>query len=797
MNSTSTCARGGRMSPWPVLLLLLAAAWPGGSRAASLHGMVMAGELGLGIPGARVVLFAANNMDSLAQDITDDGGFYAMEGLEPQVVRVWAGHPDFHPSETLLLIEPGENLLDIHLMPLGDPEPATLEGWVLDAATGLPLAEALASWSGSPMLPPVTDHSDAEGRFLLEDLLSGPGLLTVTRPGYHPLALEMILTPFANEVTVGLLPLEDDSLLFQVSGQVLDLATRVPLPGARVCASPGQNGVDSLCTEAGGEGVFALVLPAEDVDGWWLTATAPGHHPGSVWVPAAQDHVWTELLLQPLEEPGEWGLLAGRVLREGEPLGGVLLEAISTNPAWDLNYFATTGPLGFYELHAPAGEWRLACHAPRPDGTVQTIYYPGTPFYGEAEILALGPGQVLDGLVFELPEGPGDSLTVHLDGQVTDEEGQALPGARVRFWTAEEELADAAVFTNEQGFYQTTLSDDRLPIVPFSLSAEATGRVMEFFNDAPSFTTATQFLLTGDAVIHNLDFRLAAAPAGPGLAGEVGNGAGPLGTGLVAALSPEGDFVTTVAADAGGHYQFAGLPDRELVLLFHAPGHLPVFSGGGLDLASATRLRPGQDEGEDAQLATQLPPAGPVSLAGLVTDNGGLPVSGALVMASTPATGDLRFAVSGPDGAYVVAGLASDVDIVLLISAPGWEVAQVELHTDSASQQVVPADVQLAPLAGAGLPDGRAARPRVALHPAAPNPFNPDTRLAFTLESPGPARLAVHDLRGAVVWERRFAHLSAGRHEVRFVGAGLPSGIYLCRLESAAASETRRLLLLK
>jgi beta-N-acetylhexosaminidase len=78
-----------------------------------------------------------------------------------------------------------------------------------------------------------------------------------------------------------------------------------------------------------------------------------------------------------------------------------------------------------------------------------------------------------------------------------------------------------------------------------------------------------------------------------------------------------------------------------------------------------------------------------------------------------------------------------------------------------------------------------------------PNPFNPVTTLQYTLRSDGPVKLQVFDLLGRLVATPAEGYHSAGIHTVRFDGTGLGSGVYICRLESAGATATRRLALVK
>ena len=83
------------------------------------------------------------------------------------------------------------------------------------------------------------------------------------------------------------------------------------------------------------------------------------------------------------------------------------------------------------------------------------------------------------------------------------------------------------------------------------------------------------------------------------------------------------------------------------------------------------------------------------------------------------------------------------------------------------------------------------------LHAAYPNPFNAVTRLAYSLPRAANIRLTVFDVTGREVRTLVEGMQEGGRHEVFFDGAGLPSGLYLVRMESGSYSAVRKLLLLK
>lgn len=96
-----------------------------------------------------------------------------------------------------------------------------------------------------------------------------------------------------------------------------------------------------------------------------------------------------------------------------------------------------------------------------------------------------------------------------------------------------------------------------------------------------------------------------------------------------------------------------------------------------------------------------------------------------------------------------------------------------------------PADVETtAPMAG------------LRLDPARPNPFSRATTLAFELPAATHARLATYDATGRRVALLVDGQISAGSHVREWDARGLPAGIYLCKLETAVGSITRKMTLL-
>jgi len=91
---------------------------------------------------------------------------------------------------------------------------------------------------------------------------------------------------------------------------------------------------------------------------------------------------------------------------------------------------------------------------------------------------------------------------------------------------------------------------------------------------------------------------------------------------------------------------------------------------------------------------------------------------------------------------------------------------------------------------------------RAQLQQNSPNPFNPSTRISFSMAVAGAAKLDVYNVRGEHICSLVDETLAAGNHDVTWsgrddAGRAVSSGVYLYRLSTASGAETRRMVLLK
>jgi photosystem II stability/assembly factor-like uncharacterized protein len=86
---------------------------------------------------------------------------------------------------------------------------------------------------------------------------------------------------------------------------------------------------------------------------------------------------------------------------------------------------------------------------------------------------------------------------------------------------------------------------------------------------------------------------------------------------------------------------------------------------------------------------------------------------------------------------------------------------------------------------------------RFVLEQNYPNPFNPSTTIRYKLPKAVNVKLAVYNMLGQIVSRLVDGQKPAGTYTVQFDGSFLTSGVYFCRFQSGAYSETKKIVLMK
>jgi len=78
-----------------------------------------------------------------------------------------------------------------------------------------------------------------------------------------------------------------------------------------------------------------------------------------------------------------------------------------------------------------------------------------------------------------------------------------------------------------------------------------------------------------------------------------------------------------------------------------------------------------------------------------------------------------------------------------------------------------------------------------------PNPFNPTTKISFSIPQKSQIRIKVFDVLGREVANLADGVYEVGKYEVTFDASKLPSGVYFYNLTTGNNSISRKMLLVK
>jgi len=78
-----------------------------------------------------------------------------------------------------------------------------------------------------------------------------------------------------------------------------------------------------------------------------------------------------------------------------------------------------------------------------------------------------------------------------------------------------------------------------------------------------------------------------------------------------------------------------------------------------------------------------------------------------------------------------------------------------------------------------------------------PNPFNPETVIPVRVSRAGWVKVTVFDINGREIQVLKQGFWEPGDYRLPFSGTGLPSGLYLIRLEAAGQTQSRKMMLVR
>ncbi|MFH0764942.1 MAG: T9SS type A sorting domain-containing protein [Calditrichota bacterium] len=78
-----------------------------------------------------------------------------------------------------------------------------------------------------------------------------------------------------------------------------------------------------------------------------------------------------------------------------------------------------------------------------------------------------------------------------------------------------------------------------------------------------------------------------------------------------------------------------------------------------------------------------------------------------------------------------------------------------------------------------------------------PNPFNSQTKIAFSLPAKAKVKLSLWDVNGRWMRDLAVGEYSSGQHQILFDAGDIPAGIFIVELESRGKTLPRKALLIK
>ena len=170
------------------------------------------------------------------------------------------------------------------------------------------------------------------------------------------------------------------------------------------------------------------------------------------------------------------------------------------------------------------------------------------------------------------------------------------------------------------------------------------------------------------------------------------------------------------------------------------------------------------------------------------------------------ASDDSFTAISGATSSSYTASYYGDVDLKVEITSDGYAASDVHSVTVNCDRACTASIEEARALSGssedrpggARTTRGQTERPDAfALRGSTPNPVRTQATIRYAMPGAADVTLTVYDVMGRHVATLTEGRRSVGVHEVTLEATGLPSGVYLYRLQAGSYRETKRLVVVK
>ncbi len=806
----------GPNTPAPVVNFQLVPLTGGGD--ASLSGSVFDSQTGALVVPARVTLSSVTPAgDSLfyVAGISANGGYIFDQVLPGSyTLSCFAPGYDLFTFENFPLSS-GPNNFDIFLSSNGGGGDAFLSGVVIDSTSGqiIPFAEIILigiNSAGDSLF--YHTFTNPDGSYMLDNLTPGNYLVICQAQGYEDLVIPSYqILSGSNTLNLFLIPgnVGGEATL---SGYVIEAdstATGTPIPFADIVATSETNGfIFTVTTRSNQDGsyFFPNLIPGT----YELIFSAQGYE--TLIVEDFEIVAGSNSFLAFLQGDGTFptSSISGQVVfdDDGAPVFPAYLEFISMNGA---GYSTVTDAQGNYTAALPVGEYYVACtYIDSLWWNFYIEYYDDVQNISDATLITLADSQNVTGINFGIPAINSGTIT-SISGTVTDNGNQPLAGAEVVIQSPIfGPVGDSLVyrgFTDDNGEYTISVESGGgfFPNIFFIASAEKQGYQIEFWNEKPSFHLADPIFFLGDTSITDINFTL--DPEGNpnnSISGTLTNDTGlPLAGAFVVGSNLNSGEITFTFSDSSGGYALGGLDTAPHVLLYAADGHVPEFYDDAYVWEDALPVfANGTVSGIDASLnaISNAPTGGMVT--GTVIDAGGQSLAGVFLTLHNEFGDVIGYDFTDSQGGYEIRGLV-DGNFAVHATKVSYNSQAQDIDFNSASSNMILANFEMSDAPTGLEPETSVQIPQdMELAQNFPNPFNPETRIGFSIPESQQVRLTVYNILGQVVKELVNENLAAGSYKYSWngtdqLGRKVASGIYLYSLEAGNQKLVRKMLLTK
>jgi hypothetical protein len=498
----------------------------------------------------------------------------------------------------------------------------------------------------------------------------------------------------------------------------------------------------------------------------------------------------------------------------------------SITPGRPVPYGVYTDSIGSYIASLPQGKYYVSCtyYYPWDCFTADCIgygiyreFYDNAHTLADATPVAVLSGQTTADIDFGIPLWvPIPTVTV--TGRVTDDQNNPLEKALVRIWELNTWFMAAVSnhdlhtgYTDENGYYKIEFALDHygiensfgpLPVNGFIVSAEKSGYQIEFYKEKTTPYLADRLFAFEDTVFSDIDFTLEPCLGSNSISGVITNESGQVLSDVfvIGSRINTGEIVFTFT-DSFGRYTLGNLKEDYYYLLFALPRYIPEFYDNVYIWQDATAvLAAGLVTGIDASLTHIGREYNWGLMTGLVKDEYGSPLDGAIVTIKNEQGEVLNYDISGNGGGYEVQGLPTGRNQIC-VSKVNYTSTTTWFDFDAGDFEVLLMNFTLT-WNPSEIPDNPAGEvpTRIELMANYPNPFNPETHIQFGLPAAQKVSLKVYDILGRQIVQILDANMSAGMHTVTWdgtdhAGRSVSSGIYFYALQGDGFRLVKKMIL--